>query len=206
MTRKRKDAAGDTTATDESPRTGISRGHRPKRKDNRKQALSNTLAARQGEKKKAGGKFSTRPALKQPRQRVYGSSEATKGRKPFASRPAPPKTPVRASMAADTRHKKGGKVSAATQSRPAVSRSFYTQHAKPIRDPATGKYFCVKPARATAKAARPYPHRFMTTHTAASAPTPKRGGGGAFSSRYDLYLFHKANGTLALFYRMFGLD
>jgi hypothetical protein len=61
----------------------------------------------------------------------------------------------------------------------------------------------VKPAGTTGKAARRYPHKPVTTHI---APAPTRGGKDAFSSRNALYLYHKANGTLHEFYRMFGLD
>jgi hypothetical protein len=98
-----------------------------------------------------------------------------------------------------------------------VVRTFHAKHRRPVRDPMVRKYsrsISAKAKPAVLRSPRPpgkrnrlrrrYPHIPMI------APAPvspvRRGGQGAFSTRYELYLYHKANGTLPEFYRMFGLD
>jgi hypothetical protein len=98
-----------------------------------------------------------------------------------------------------------------------VVRTFHAKHRRPVRDPVTGTYGrsmlvriklpalrSPKPPGKRRRLLRRYPHIPMI------APAPvspvRRGGQGAFSTRYELYLYHKANGTLPEFYRMFGLD
>jgi hypothetical protein len=108
---------------------------------------------------------------------------------------------------------------------PAAVQTFHTQHGRPVRDPKTGAYHCVKigpqrrhphngPAsqRVTATTGKLKPHQLRYTPrkppVAASPQLPpdRPSLSRNFSTQSELYLFHKAKGTLREYFAMFGID
>ena len=195
-------------ATDESPRTGRSRGQRPKRANSQQQALSNTLAERQREKKRAAGfgldqvRSARSPAVRHGQTRHNHKSFQRSSGSPIVRRSGLHTAEVEIKTGRDVRSRH---TTPPSQSKPTPV-THHTRHAKPVHDPVTGQYRCVKGPRQNSAVMRAPSHRPVYGGADNVIAAPVRGKAGALSSRHELYLFHKANGTLQEFYRMFGLD
>jgi hypothetical protein len=147
--------------------------------------LANTLAARQREK------LQRTAAHKLPRQSVSASYH-DKHRAPSPPRQSPPKSRQEPSLV--HAKPKAGRVT--------TSQARWSGQ---VRGIITGNRYSAKPIRPAAASPARFTHR-PPPPIIPEEPKGIRRDTGAFSSRYELYLFHKANGTLHEYIRMFGLD